>query len=162
MNSAYNKLASDLTAAPFDTQFYTDNLRRTYGVQLFIPILGGNTIFQNRANVYQQKTTYLNNKILRQNAEILVKTDVLRAYQNFKLVKRTFAVTLSQLEAAEMAFRLETERYNLGVTNFVDYQNANRVFVQAQADKAQAEVRLLFQKVVVAYAAGTLKPEDLK
>jgi outer membrane protein TolC len=86
----------------------------------------------------------------------------LRAYQNFKLVKRTFAVTLSQLEAAEMAFRLETERYNLGVTNFVDYQNANRVFVQAQADKAQAEVRLLFQKVVVAYAAGTLKPEDLK
>ncbi|MFN6090286.1 MAG: TolC family protein [Cyclobacteriaceae bacterium] len=162
MNSAYNKLASDLTAAPFDTQFYTDNLRRTYGVQLFIPILGGNTIFQNRANVYQQKTTYLNNKILRQNAEILVKTDVLRAYQNFKLVKRTFAVTLSQLEAAEMAFRLETERYNLGVTNFVDYQNANRVFVQAQADKAQAEVRLLFQKVVVAYAAGTLKPEDLQ
>jgi hypothetical protein len=52
-----------------------------------------------------------------------------------------------------MVFRLETERYYLGVTNFVDCQNANRVFVQAQA-----ELRLLFQKVVVAYAAGTLKP----
>jgi outer membrane protein TolC len=57
------------------------------------------------------------------------------------------------LEAAEMVFRLETERYYLGVTNFVDYQNANQVFVQAQA-----KLRLLFQKVVVAYAAGTLKP----
>jgi outer membrane protein TolC len=57
------------------------------------------------------------------------------------------------LEAAEMVFRLENERYYLGVTNFVDYQNANRVFVQAQA-----KLRLLFQKVVVAYAAGTLKP----
>ncbi len=52
-----------------------------------------------------------------------------------------------------MVFRLENERYYLGVTNFVDYQNANRVFVQAQA-----KLRLLFQKVVVAYAAGTLKP----
>jgi outer membrane protein len=162
LNSAYNKLDGDLSAAPFDTQFFTDNLRRTYGLQLSIPILGGNTILQNRANVFQQRTTYLNNKILRKNAEVQVKTDVLRAHQNFKLIKRTYSVSLSQLEAAEMAFKLETERYNLGVTNFVDYLNANRVFVQAQTDKAQAEFRLLFQKVVVAYAAGTLKPEDLQ
>ena len=90
---------------------------------------------------------------MRKKAEVLVKTDVLRAHQNFKLVKRTYSVSLSQLEAAEMVFRLETERYYLGVTNFVDYQNANQVFVQAQA-----KLRLLFQKVVVAYAAGTLKP----
>jgi hypothetical protein len=36
------------------------------------------------------------------------------------------------------------------------------VFVKAQTDKAQAEYRLMFQKVLVDYAVGTLKPEDFK
>jgi outer membrane protein len=69
---------------------------------------------------------------------------------------------MEQLKAADLAFNLETERYNLGVTNFVDYINANRVFVQAQTEKAQAEYRLLFQRVLIDYAVGTLKPEDLE
>jgi outer membrane protein len=34
------------------------------------------------------------------------------------------------------------------------------VFVQAQTDKAQAEYRFLFQKVLLDYAVGTLKVED--
>jgi outer membrane protein len=59
-----------------------------------------------------------------------------------------------------VALEYELERYNLGVTSFVEYANANRVLVQAQTDKAQAEYRLLFQKVVIDYATGALKPED--
>ena len=79
-----------------------------------------------------------------------------------RLYSKTYSVTIDQLKAAEVALQLESERYSLGVTNFVDYANANRVFVQAQTDKAQAEYRLLFQKVLVDYAVGTLKPEDFQ
>ncbi|MFN7331088.1 MAG: TolC family protein, partial [Bacteroidota bacterium] len=162
MNTFYNKLDGDNTAAAFEQQVKTDNLRKVYGVQLSIPILGGNSIFQNRATVVQQRTTYYNNQIIRKNVEVQVKADVLRAHQNFKLVKRTYSVSQAQLNAAENAFSLETERYNLGVTNFVDFINSNRVFVQAQTDKAQAEYRLLFQKVLLDYAVGTLKIEDIQ
>jgi outer membrane protein len=66
------------------------------------------------------------------------------------------------LEAAEKAFSFESERYNLGITNFVDFANANRVFVQAQTDKAQAEYRLLFQKIAIDYATGTLKTDNFE
>jgi outer membrane protein len=124
--------------------------------------LGGNSIFQNRANYVQQKVSYLNSQILKKNTEIQVKTDVSRAHQNLKLIKRTYTVTLSQLEAAEKAFSFESERYNLGITNFVDFANANRVFVQAQTDKAQAEYRLLFQKIAIDYATGTLKTDNFE
>lgn len=162
MNTFYNKLDGDNTAAAFDQQVKTDNLRKVYGVQLSIPILGGNSIFQNRSAYVQQRTIYYNNQIIRKNVEVQVKADVIRAHQNFKLVKRTYTVSLAQLQAAETAFSLESERYNLGVTNFVDFINANRVFVQAQTDKAQAEYRLLFQKVLLDYAVGTLKVEDIQ
>lgn len=161
LNSAYNKLDGDVTALDFNSQL-KDNLRKSYGIQLSIPILGGNSIFQNRASYVQQKVSYLNSQILKKNTEIQVKTDVSRAHQNLKLIKRTYTVTLSQLEAAEKAFSFESERYNLGITNFVDFANANRVFVQAQTDKAQAEYRLLFQKIAIDYATGTLKTDNFE
>lgn len=160
--SAYNHAHGDNGVRPFDVQFKSDNLKKIYGLQLYIPIFGGNQNLQNRTNFVQQRVLYLNNQWTRKNVEVQVKTDVLRAYENMQLYAKTYSVTIDQLKAADMAFQLETERYNLGVTSFVDYANANRVFVKAQTDKAQAEYRLMFQKVLVDYAVGTLKPEDFK
>lgn len=144
---------------PFDDQFTNDNVYKSYGLQLNIPILNG---FQSRNRMVQQKMTYRNSKLLRDNAEIVVKTDVLRAAKNFQVGKTTYAVTQSQLKAAELAFQLETERFNLGVTNFVDFAQANIRLVQAQTDKAQAEYRLIFQKILLEYATGTLKIEGIE
>jgi outer membrane protein len=160
--SAYNNSYGDPTTRPFSDQFKDDNLRKIYGLQLNVPIFGGNQGFQNRVALVQQKVTYYNSVLARKNIEIQVKTDVLRAHQNFQLYSKTFSASIQQFKAAEVAYQLETERYNLGVTNFVDFSNANKVFVQAQTDKAQAEYRLLFQKVLVDYAVGTLKPEDFQ
>jgi outer membrane protein len=61
-----------------------------------------------------------------------------------------------------MAFRLEKERFDLGITSFVDMANANRTYVQAQSNMAQAKYRFLFQKVALDYALGTLKFEDIQ
>ncbi len=160
--SAYNHAHGDPNVRPFPDQFKSDNLRKVYGLQLYIPILGGNSNLQNRSAFVQQKVTYLNSQATTKNAEIQVKTDVMRAFQNFKLYKRTYSVSIEQLNAAEMAFNLEKERYSLGVTNLIDYLTANKNLVQAQTDRAQAEYRLLFQKVLLDYATGTLKPEDLE
>ncbi|MBS1553346.1 MAG: TolC family protein [Bacteroidetes bacterium] len=143
----------------FNDQFRFDNVYKQYGFQLSIPLFNG---FQNRTAHMQQRTLYENAKLNRRNVEFQIKNDVVRANRNFEGAKKAFAVTVDQLKSAEVAFSLETERYNLGVTNFVDFINANRVFVQAQTDKAQAEYRLLFQKVLLDYAVGTLKIEDIQ
>jgi outer membrane protein len=159
--STYNNVHGDENAS-FVTQIKTDNLKKLYGLSLYIPILGGNTVYQNRTAYVQQKVLYHNNQIATKNAEITVKTDVLRAFQNYRLYKKTFSLSVEQLTAAEQAFNLEKERYELGVTSFVDYITANRNLVKAQTDRAQAEYKLMFQKVVMDYAAGTLKPESIE
>jgi outer membrane protein len=160
--TAYNHTHGDPTVRPFEDQVKNDNLRKYYGLQLNVPIFGGNQNFQLRTNYVQQKVAYENATQTRKGLETQVKTDVLRASQTYELYSKTFMASQDQLKAAELAYQLETERYNLGVTNFVDYFNANKVFVQAQTDKAAAEYRLLFQKVLVDYAVGTLKPEDFQ
>jgi outer membrane protein len=148
----------DSTYRNFSDQFFTDNRRNYLGLGLTIPIFSG---FQNRATYYQSKVQFQNNQIFTKNREILVKGDVVRAYENFESVKKAYSAGVTGLEAAQMAFNLEQERYNLGITSFVDFANANRTFIQAQGDMAQAKYRFLFQKVMLDYAVGTLKPEDL-
>ncbi len=160
--SAYNHAHGDINTRPFENQFRVDNLRKVYGLQLNVPIFGGNQNFQYRTANVQQKVAYHNSQEMRKNAEIQVKTDVYRAYQNLELYKKTYTVTLSQLEAAQEAFKLENERYNLGITNFVDLSNATKVLVQSQTDHASAEFRLIFQKILLEYAVGSLKAEDLE
>jgi outer membrane protein len=143
----------------FNDQFKADNVYKQYGVQLSIPLFNG---LQNRTAYVQQKTLYENSRLTRKNVEFQIRNDVLRAYHNYEGAKKAFVVSVDQLKAAELAYSLELERYNLGITNFVDFVNANRILVQSQTDKAQAEYRLLFQKVLLEYAAGTLKPEDFQ
>ncbi|MBY0436424.1 MAG: TolC family protein [Cyclobacteriaceae bacterium] len=146
-------------ARPFDNQFRSDNVYKQYGVQLSIPLFNG---LQNRTAFTQQKILYENSQLTRKNIEYQIRNDVVRTVRNYEGAKKAYVVSLDQLKAAELAFQLETERFNLGVTNFVDFTNANRVFVQAQTDKAQAEYRFVFQRILLEYAVGTLKAEDLQ
>src|SRR6185295_13996581 len=119
---------------PFDEQFKTNNVYKQYGLQLQIPIFNG---LQNRTNYKIQQTTYENNQLNRKNLEYQIKNDVIRSVRNFEGAKKAYVISVDQLQSADYAFQLETERYNLGVTNFVDFTNANRVLIQAQTDKAQ-------------------------
>lgn len=163
--SAYNFIhdVPDSTAAanginrPWQDQFKTDNVYKVYGLQLQIPIFNG---LQNHYAVIQQKTLYKNAELNTRNAEVLLKNDIIRTMRNFEGIRTAYLVSQEQQEAAKMAFEYETERYNLGVTNLVDYSTANRAYVQAQTDAASAEYRLLFQKIQLEYALGTLQIED--
>jgi outer membrane protein len=160
--SAFNQLKgadkNDPGYRNFNQQFLTDNRNNSFGLSLYVPIFGG---FQNRYAVVQSKVTYDNNKLLTEGREVSVKGDVVRAYENLNNVKKSYAAGLTGLQASKRAYELELERFNLGITSFVDVANANRTYIQAQTDMAQAKYRVLFQKILLDYAVGTLKPEDI-
>lgn len=159
--SAYNQIKGaphDADYRSFKDQFQNFNRYNTFGLAINIPIFTG---FQNRFFYIQSKVMYENNKLLTKNNEVLVKGDVMRAYENFRSVKKAYSAGLTGLEASEMAYNLEQERFNLGITSFVDFANANRTYIQAQTDMAQAKYRFIFQKIMLDYAVGTLKPEDI-
>jgi outer membrane protein len=160
--SAWNQLKDADTQDPgyrnFDQQFRTDNKQNNFGLSLNIPLFTG---FQNRAIMMQSKVQYQNSKLNRSSQEVLVKGDVLRAFENYQAIQIAYKSAQTGLEASQMAFDLERERYNLGVTSFVDFVNANRTYLQAQTDMASAKYRFLFQKVALDFAVGTLKVEDI-
>jgi outer membrane protein len=142
----------------FEQQFFEDNLQLTYGLSFNIPIWGGLTT---RSTVVRNRMAYQNAKLEAENREILVKGDVQRAYQNYVDVKSNYEATSAQLTAAEISFNLEAERYNLGITDIVSLTQATQNYTRAQSDYASARYAMLFQKILINHAIGTLKLEDI-
>ncbi|QSE95874.1 TolC family protein [Fulvivirga lutea] len=158
--SAYGSLNSrysDASIPSFSDQFDA-NLRKEYGLRLSIPIFTG---MQNNTNYVRSRVNHDNAKLDYENAKVAVKADVLNAYQNYRDASVSYDASKAQLEAAELSFRLESERYQLGVSDLVAFTQANQRYVQAKGDMAQASYTLLFQDILLQYATGTLTVDDI-
>ncbi|MEP2774299.1 MAG: TolC family protein [Fulvivirga sp.] len=155
--SQYNDVKG-FDSRTFDQQFFEDNLQTTYGLSFNIPIFGG---FQTRATTVQSKVNYENAQLDVENTETVVESDVLRAYQSYQDAITNYQASKAQLEAAQLSFDLEEERYKLGISDLVQFTQANQSLVGAKADLAQSSYTLLFQDILLQYAVGTLKFEDI-
>lgn len=155
--SQYNYIQNS-TNRTFEQQFRDDNTQLTYGLTFTIPIIGG---FQNRNTTVANRVAYENAKLQTENTEILVKSDVLRAYQNYRDARSNYDAASAQLRAAQLSQELEQERYRLGISDIVALTQANQNSVRAQGDFVSARYTLMFQRLLISYASGTLNFEDI-
>lgn len=142
----------------FEEQFTTDNTQLTYGLSFRIPLYGA---FQTRSNVVRNRIIYENSRLATENIELTVKSEVLLAYQNLQDAQAAYDAAQSQLEAGIISNELERERYRLGISDIVALTQANQLLTRAEADAESARYTLMFQKLMVNYATGTLEFEDI-
>ena len=158
--SAYNQIVGtpDSVSRDFEQQFFTDNVAQTYGLSVRIPIFEG---LNTRSQVIRARVNYENAVLNTQNLNLTVKSDVLRAHQGFQDAMLNYQASQAQLDAATLSFSLQKESFELGASDFVAYTQANRDYLNAQSTFAQAKYTLLFQDILLQYAIGTLKFDDL-
>ncbi len=158
--SAYNQLVGtpDSVARDFRQQFFTDNLARTFGLSIRVPIFEG---LGARNQVVRARVNYQNATLNTQNLDLTVKSDVLRAHQGFQDAMLNYQASQAQLDAASLSFSLQKESFELGASDFVAYTLANRDYLNAQSTFAQAKYTLMFQEVLLKYAIGTLNFDEL-
>lgn len=155
--SQYNYIYGDVNRS-FSDQFRKDNTQLSYGFNVSIPIFNG---LSYKAQVANNKVLYKNATIRRKNVEVTVKSDVVRAYRNFADAKTAYLTSQAQLRAAELSYKMEKERYDLGISNIVLLSTVSQTYVKAQSDFKSSEFTLMFQKLQISYALGTLQPEDI-
>lgn len=160
--SRYNYIHPNPEFSPdnrtFEQQFTEDNTQLTYGLTFTIPIF---TAFQSRSTVVRNRVAYENSKLLKENTEITVKSDVIRAHENYRDARSNYEAATAQLKAAELSFNLEKERYGLGISDIVALTLATQNYTRAQLDAESSKYTLMFQKLLINYALGTLKFEDI-
>ena len=152
----YNTFFTSLDDRNIRDQFLMIYPRRTYGISLNIPVFNN---FENRVAVARSKVNLQNQQLEKSALERRVTQETKLAYENFKASIKREAATKVQVSAAEEAQRAISERFRLGVSNFVDLAQANQQLVTAQSDYAQSLYTLYFQEVILRFALGVLEVE---
>ncbi len=156
--SAYNYVHGIAGNRGFEQQFTSDNTQLTYGISFRIPVYSA---FQIRSNTVSARVQYENARLSSENLSLAVKSDILLAYQNLQDAQASFEAAEAQLEAGRISNSLERERYLLGISDIVALTQANQVLTQAEVDMESARYTLMFRKLLVDYATGALKFEDI-
>ena len=155
--ASYGSFYSSVIPLEFGTQFNTLNPSLSYGATLTIPIFNR---FTNKAQRMGAEVLYKNSELNRQNLEKTVKNDVQRARANLINAIENMDASQAQFQASELALKTQQESYELGISNQVALAQANQVYVQGASSKAQAEITLLFQRILLDYSLGILKADE--
>ncbi|MBS0000394.1 MAG: TolC family protein [Cyclobacteriaceae bacterium] len=142
---------------PFSSQF-EDNSIFSYGLELNIPIYSRYTVVAQKTRA---KMAYENAKLVEEDLRLLIYNEVQNAYLSFVASKDEYYAAMKQFEAAQAAYNIQKERYEVGVGNLVELSRSTGTFVDAAGSRAQAQYTLLFQKVILDYFTGVLNKEGI-
>ena len=150
----YSTFFTSLDDRSLREQLFKVYPQNALGLNLTIPIFNN---FQNRLDVSRGRVAYKNQELQKAAIDRKVYQDVRLAYQNYQAAVRKESNTGVQVMAAKEAQLAISERFRLGLSNFVDLATANQQLVAAQADQAQSVYTLFFQEVLMKHALGTLE-----
>ncbi|MFD2035047.1 TolC family protein [Belliella marina] len=150
----YSTFYTTLDQRTFSNQFFTIFPQRAFGLSLSIPIFNN---FSNKADVARSRMEWQNQQLDKMALQKKISQEVKLASENYKAAIQRKESTQVQLDAAEEAQNAISERFRLGISNFVDLAQANQQLVTAQSDFAQARFTLYFQEVMFKYALGILE-----
>ncbi len=128
-----------------------NNLRQTVSATLNIPIFNGwQTQFQTRQaqlNIYTQELN-------KYQTDLKLKQDVYKAHNDVvNAIQKYYAAKRSQ-EAAQRAFSFAQKRYELGLTNTIDYLTTQINLYKAEASFLNSKYDLIFKLKVIDYYLG--------
>jgi len=138
---------------PFGDQFFDQNVTRSFGFSLSIPIFNR----WNTRTSYQSAQIQLKNSELElDNIRFQISEEVRQAYNDYVAISKELESTEKSLIAAERAYETEQQRYEIGSTTLIELNQANANYVQAQSNRVQSVYNFIFQEQLLDYYIGRL------
>jgi outer membrane protein len=140
---------------PFSDQF-SDNLNETVGLNLSIPIFNG---WSARSQVAQAKIGIENaNLDLELQKNTLYKV-IQQAYNDAVSAYNSYKASDKKVLATSESFKYAEQKYNVGLINSVEYNDAKKEYNNALSEKIQAKFDFVFRTTVIDFYMG--KPLSL-
>lgn len=137
----------------FEDQFFDQQITKSIGFSVQIPILNG---LNQRLNMETQKINYKNARLDLENIRLQVVQEVTQAFNDYTAVVKQLEASKKSLEASQKAFETQQERYNVGASTLIELSQAQADFVQAQSNYTQAIYNFIFQEKLLDYYLGKL------
>lgn len=142
----------------FKDQVLEVNPVSVLSLSLYIPIFDN---LQTNTVVQRNKQTLNNAELDLEDLKRSVFEQLQTAIAEYRAAQQRVIAAEAQLKSAGKAVEVEKERLRLGVGDILDLNLVNTAFVEAQAQKVQADYTLVFQKTAMDYYTGQLQPDNL-
>ncbi len=139
-----------LTNVDFGKQL-SNNFRQTISLSLTVPIFNA---WQARFNVGQAKINVRARDLDKEQAELTLRQDVYKAFNDARNSIQKYNAANRAAVAANRAYEFAQKRYDLGLTNTIEYLVTQNTQYSADANLLSAKYDLIFRLKVIDYYLG--------
>ncbi|KAF2519993.1 TolC family protein [Flavobacterium salilacus subsp. salilacus] len=135
---------------PFWNQV-SDNKGHSFGFQLSIPILNGLSV---RNSVERAKVAVERSKLTLEQQELDLERNIYTAYTDAMGSLKAYDASVAAAEAREQSLEYARERYDVGLINIFDFNQAQALSVSAQSDVIRAKYDFIFKVKILEFYFG--------
>ena len=135
---------------PFGEQLW-DNLGQTFGLGLSIPIYSNRQI---KSNIDRAKINAMNVQLNEKNVKNQLRKSIEQTYTDLKSALKKYEATKEQLSAAESSYSNMTTKYNVGLSNAIDFLVEKNNYFNAQSNLIQAKYDYIFKTKILNFYQG--------
>lgn len=128
-----------------------NNFRQTVSLGVNIPVFNA---WQSQFATRQARINVVSQELNMYQAELTLKQNVYKAYNDAGNSIQKYYAAVRAAEAAQRAFDFAQKRYDLGLTNTVEYLTTQNALYTADARLASAKYDLIFKLKVIDYYLG--------
>ena len=134
-----------------------DNINKSISFNLSIPIFNG---WATRTSISKAKINMENSKYNLDLSKLQLRKTIEQSYADAKAALNKYQSSETGVEAAHESYRYAEQKFDVGVMNSVDFNNAKKDFEKAESDLLQAKYEFIFKTTVLDFYMG--KPISLK
>ena len=155
--SAFANVTTSETGRSSESLFtqLDDNFGFNYGVSLNVPIFNR---FQNKNSVKRSQINKLRNEFQLEQVQQRLSRDVYQAYLDAQASSKAFEASKLAVAANEQAYEYAKNRFEVGISNSLDFTQAKIRFQNSQVQLIQSKYDLLFKlKLLELYINGKIE-----
>ena len=134
----------------FGDQF-KDHQSRYLGVSLNIPIFNG---YQATSNVSRAKINAANAEFALQLQKNSLRKVIEQSWSDAKAANKSFSATQKSLSSFEESFRYTEQKFNVGLSNTIDYNVAKSQLTSAESELIRAKYDYIFKVKILDFYMG--------
>jgi outer membrane protein len=135
---------------PFADQ-YKDNVNKSFGFFLTVPIFNR---FQTKTSIDRARIQMLNAELTVESTKLQVQKNIQQAYADASAGLKKYNATVKTVEAMQESFKYTQQKFDVGMINTNDYNDAKNKLIKAQSDLLQAKYEFVFKTKVLDFYQG--------
>ncbi|MVO08823.1 TolC family protein [Flavobacterium sp. TP390] len=130
---------------------FDNNKGQNFGIQLNVPIFNG---LATRNNVERTKVALERAELSYNQQELDLERNVYTAYTDTKSTKESYEAALVTLEARKLSFAYAKDRYEVGLMNVFDFNQAQTLLINAQSEVLRTKYDYIFRTKILEFYFG--------